>query len=668
MKQVSNNFKTNISSLGRRVETRIYDVADTLIATGENVYDATLISNGEILKSLMRELDLKLDIELQINQVIRFTLGINEEFIDYGQFIVFSKEYNEAEKNWKYVCYDGMLNAMKDYEELGDNIYPITIGNFMQLIANAIGMVVETNPDAVNLTKEISSDYYKELEYTYRDILDELSAVVGGTIYAKNLTTLAIKYPTETNETIGPDKLKDINVSFATKYGPINSVVLSRSAESDNVYIIDTESVEENGLTEIKIIDNQIMNWNDRSEYLPGIFSKLHGLEYAINDFSSTGITYLEYLDKYNVQIDNNTYNCLILNDEIKISQGLEETIYTDPLEETKTDYSKSDKVDRKTNLIVDKQNQKIQALIEQIGDRSQKTSSITQDIDTIDSKISDIEDLTDDATGSSPLTLENCIEGNILELRIKGNNTVFQPLYPANDLYPGDNLIPLSGQIKVTSYKEVDGEVTETIVKVYELNVEEPLRKSGDFYDELVIENGKKYELRRIQPGGTIIENPPKTNVEDFNLELYNGRNVIEILPNNATMYAHWAVRNDYTKVFATKTEMTSEIKQSRDSILLIVSQKVDENEIIASINTAIEDGQGIVRITGNSVIINSDYFNLNANGIITAAGGSIAGWNFSNTKFYKSLTELNYYHGRHSAERMGRTKRRIRSWRMEK
>ena len=81
------------------------------------------------------------------------------------------------------------------------------------------------------------------------------------------------------------------------KYGPINSIVLSRSAESDNVYLRDEESVTANGLTEIKIIDNQIMNFNNRSEYLQGILDKLDGLTFWINEYDSTGITYYDLLN-----------------------------------------------------------------------------------------------------------------------------------------------------------------------------------------------------------------------------------------------------------------------------------------------------------------------------------------------------------------------------------
>lgn len=170
-------------------------------------------------------------------------------------------------------------------------------------------------------------------------------------------------------ETIDANFLKDINVNFGEKYGPVNSIVLSRSAESDNIYLQDEESITKNGLCEIKIKDNQIMNWNDRSDYLPDILEKLDGLEYYLNDFVSTGIAYLDLCDKYNVNVFENNYPCIMFNDELLVTQGLEENVHTDMPEETQTDYTKSDKTDRRINqayIIVDKQQQEITSLTKQ--------------------------------------------------------------------------------------------------------------------------------------------------------------------------------------------------------------------------------------------------------------------------------------------------------------
>lgn len=185
-------------------------------------------------------------------------------------------------------------------------------------------------------------------------------------------------------DTIDEDYLKNVNVTFGEKFGPVNSIVLSRAGESDNIYLRDEESVTENGLCEIKIVENQIMNFNDRDEFLQEIFEQLNGLEYYINDFSSTGVCYYDICDKYYVKVANKFYKCIMFNDEINITQGLEENIYTEMPEESETDYKKADKTDRRINQaysIVDKQNVKIEDLTSRITTLNTTTNNNYQEL-----------------------------------------------------------------------------------------------------------------------------------------------------------------------------------------------------------------------------------------------------------------------------------------------
>lgn len=376
--------------------------------------------------------------------------------------------------------------------------------------------------------------------------------------------------------------------------GPINSVVLARASDSDRIYKKDQKSIDKNGLCELKISENQFMNFNDRSDYLQGLADKLFGVEYYLNDFVSTGIMYYDLLDMYNVEIFGKTYNCLMLNDEQDITQGLEENIHTDRPETSETDYTKADKTDRKLNqttLIVDKQNQKIEGVISQIGDRSNKTTTITADIDGINSTVENIADLTNTSKGVKTITLENCIAGRLLELHILGNNTVFKQLYPANDLFPSDTLLPGGdSRIIVKSQKDNSTELEE---KIYELGVTDVLRQKNNVYDEYILKDGKAKVIRRINKDGSIRDNEETEELGKFLIELKNGTNIIEIQNYSAEISAKFAIKSDYTDVFATRVEMNSEIKQTADSINLEVRKKVDENEVISKINQSAEQIQ---------------------------------------------------------------------------
>lgn len=155
--------------------------------------------------------------------------------------------------------------------------------------------------------------------------------------------------------------LKDVNVSFSKKYGAINSVVFSRGGGSDNIYRKDNASINKNGLTEIKIADNPFLEGDDRENFIQPLFDKINGLEFYLLDVNSTGIMYLELGDLYYFNMveekpslksglvksgmrkaqgsSGGKFLCLLMNDEIKITQGLEESIYSDEPEITETNY-----------------------------------------------------------------------------------------------------------------------------------------------------------------------------------------------------------------------------------------------------------------------------------------------------------------------------------------
>ena len=194
-------------------------------------------------------------------------------------------------------------------------------------------------------------------------------------------------------ETIDEDFLMDKNVSFGEKYGPINSVVLSRSADSDGIDERDEESIAENGLCEFKISENQIMNFNDRSDYLPGIFEKLSGLEFYVADFDTYGILYLDFLDVFRVKVKDKYYKCIMLCNSIKLKDGLEENVSSEKPEGSITDYSKTDKTDRRINkayFMVKKHEQEIEGLVSKQNDTNEQLAQVIMTTSSIQNTVKD--------------------------------------------------------------------------------------------------------------------------------------------------------------------------------------------------------------------------------------------------------------------------------------
>jgi len=121
---------------------------------------------------------------------------------------------------------------------------------------------------------------------------------------------------------------------------------------------------------------------------------------------------------------------------------------------------------------------------------------------------------------------------------------------------------------------------------KVYELGISEVLRQNGNVCDEYILENGIARVIRRINEDGTIKSNEETEDLGEFVIELNEGINTITIQNYIARLKAKFAIKNDYTNIFATNAEARALIQHSADEINSRVSKKVDEDEVFSVIN----------------------------------------------------------------------------------
>lgn len=635
MKVHTSGLKTNISTMGRDLDSKItYELNGETIELGSDELNSISPHyKADILKSVMKQLDLDSKIDIPIGTEINYQFGVKVngqyEYLDYGNYIVYSSERQEDLRSYKITCYDKMLLSMKDYEDMSIT-YPISLRNYLSEICDYLGITFANISDNfANYNRTIQNELYLDSEgnslgYTFRDVLDEIAQATGSTICINEDDELEIRYITETNDTIDEDFFKNINVNFGEKYGPINSIVLSRGGGADNVYLKDDESITQNGLCEIKISDNQIMNGNDRSDYLPDLLFQLDGIEYYLNDYASTGIMYYDVCDRYTAHIGENDYSCVMLNDEPIITQGLVENIYTERPIPSETDYSKADKTDRKINqttLIVNKQNQQIQSIVSQIGDRGTKTTTITQDIDGLIAQVQDMPTITTESSGTGSTELSGLIKTRMIELRIYPTNQDITKLVISPSLKISSSLIMLGRTITFEGEETFKYKIPKNL---YYYN--------NDIHDEFVYDgvNKRIYIIHRVSidtfGNKSVLATPIEEDFEYYDMIIGDGDNDIYMANYpTAHIYVKAMIKNDYTSSFATSYEVDSKIELKANEINEEVRQKVDENEVVAKLNLGIRNNQGVVQLIGNSVIIDSDNFDLDEHGNVNMRGGNI-------------------------------------------
>lgn len=222
MKIHSDNFKKMIKSLGRMQDVRITYTLNKkqLILDGENINSITPNYEASLLKSVMKGLDIDSNIDIPLDTEIKFEYGLLVngvyEYLDYGNYIVYSSKKQENTLSYNIKCYDKLLYSMKDYKAL-DVTYPITIYEYLKKLCEKIGLTMK-EANFANMSRQLPSDLFNGLGYTYRDVLDQIAETTGGCICLTLDDKVEVRYINETADTIDEEYINDVNVNFGEKY------------------------------------------------------------------------------------------------------------------------------------------------------------------------------------------------------------------------------------------------------------------------------------------------------------------------------------------------------------------------------------------------------------------------------------------------------------------
>ena len=329
-------------------------------------------------------------------------------------------------------------------------------------------------------------------------------------------------------------------------------------------------------------------------------------------------------------------------------------------------------RIQRKINqtyLIVDKQNQQIEAVISQTDEQNQKIARVTQTVDELNSKISDIADITISGEDSdAQVELENINESEPIRLVIRPIGESISYDYPHED-YPQEDFS------KIRTIRFTNTKTEEVFDYILPMDL---LYYDSENYDEFILDyEGQTCMVNKrvgYNADGTtyVLDSEQIIECDDYpRILLTEGDYKVQVLGyDTAYIFVRLMAQNIYTTQFYTKaetdsiisqtsqnidlsvnkklsnysttTEMNSAIQLTANSINQTVSQKVGKNEVVSSINNAINDGQGVIELKSNSVIIEADNFELDRNGNmictnakvtgeVNSTTGNIGGWNIN-------------------------------------
>lgn len=392
--------------------------------------------------------------------------------------------------------------------------------------------------------------------------------------------------------------------------------------DEDNTY----EPYEETGQIALTISDNPFAYTQSKRSQLIKAGKVLFGLSYVPLSLDTIGYIYLNCTDKISVEnLNNTTFETYLLDHTIDYEGTASDTISSTAMTETETKYQFSPTVSsslKRTEIIVDKNSQAIQALAEQQNSFSDYIASITVDLEGIKNEVENLYNFERTITGENEIVLDDALPINIQRFRAVSEN-VEGGLYPSNTLFPSSNIYPQYGGTVITLVIGVASRYVEpeplypsstlyphsTLypkpsrydTKEISFYINQPMHSALGKSDEFIIEYDEEeaiciakvlryvnYNSGNIQ----LYDTPQEEIIDKLDVELFQGTNYISIKEfTNWYFEATYLFNNELNKEFATRVETDTLIRQTKDEINIEVAKKVDGDEIISAINLSPEE-----------------------------------------------------------------------------
>lgn len=391
---ISNDFKTAMKQPVKELDAYIKLDEDNKITSADDLISFKISCDTGMCKTAMRKLEGKyLGEHNLLGQWVHVGFGVKLhngtfEYLDYGSFLITEITTTKDTGVTQIIGYDKMINSMTKYSKLNIE-YPITLYEYTQILCSRCGLVLG-NETFTHADWLINQELWENINgITYRDILVQIAQVTASTCIISNDDKVYFKSIYNTEETLTYDNMKKLKLEPI--YGEINSVVLSRTPQEDNIYMRDEESIQANGLTEYKIENNEIID-KDRDNAMTPIYNALHGISYYPFETTTEGLGWYEIADNFDIINDTgDTFNTTLFNFSITIDGGIKEILKTVAETKTQTQYQYATTIAKRvknTEIIVNKQEQYIEELVtdmyEEDGVVHENFTKVYQDIDNI--------------------------------------------------------------------------------------------------------------------------------------------------------------------------------------------------------------------------------------------------------------------------------------------
>ena len=452
--------------------------------------------------------------------------GTYEE-LSYNSFRIYEQTVDLEKGTTIVKGYDIIGVAAKINYAEGALAWPCTVANLASQVANLIGIQLDTDMTTLpNYDYIIGEDLYANINgTTYRSILSEIAGATASICRVSNDKLVFEPAIANVVDILTYDNL--LKVKFEPRYGVVNSVVLARTPQEDNIAVRDEDSIALNGLTELKLANNEILD-DDREDLAEPILDAVDGFFFDPCEATTEGHGWYECGDRVQISNTEANYETIITHTKLTFSGGIKETIKGVAPDETKTNYALAGGITKtiyNTEIKVDKQGQKIESIVEEQTTLDNKINnnytSISQNISNVVTSVQN--------SGGNNLIKNSAMyslndSGNPLEWTLDGEGTI--SITPSAEAAINGSLsrqnISLKG-MTVSQVVEVKADTSSTADKTY-YSFSCKIKKTAAGECLVRITDGTENGVWEID-----LENGDESFYKEYDLE--------EILPNSANL-----------------------------------------------------------------------------------------------------------------------------------
>ena len=287
--------------------------------------------------------------------------GTDYEFVDIGTFNVFD-ENDEDEFNTHITAFDNLIKFNIPFIDKQD--YPKSVFQELQNICEQAGVELE-NKSIVNGDFIIESNPFIGGE-NLKSVLKAICQISGTFGIIKN-DKLYLQLKNETNEVLNKGEHEPVVWKRRT-YG-INQLVLGM-ADVEGEYVLrqDDDDIAINGVHKLVINDNPfVFSEEKRNLAIDNLFEQIKGFGYVPFDLKGEWLNYIEIGDT--IKIDG--IDTIVLRINGKSPESLDSIISAPAIIDSAIEYANNtnslEKRVNRTEIVVDKANQQIQAVVQTV-------------------------------------------------------------------------------------------------------------------------------------------------------------------------------------------------------------------------------------------------------------------------------------------------------------